>query len=295
MTRVGFSIVAAFGLLLAGCDDARKTPAIDTDPSPILFEVTNQEGEVEGWLFGTMHSLPDDTDWRTATFESALDEADLLILEAADLDERAANAATFNRLAYSPGMPDILTRVGADDRVRLAELMDRGDFDSSDFANVETWAATLMLSGSIRFGKTENGVDRALLREFAGRPIEQLEGSEAQLQMFDALPEKEQRDMLAALLDDFERAKKDPARLTRIWLGGDLVAIENELERGMLADPELREALLEARNAAWIEKIAVWFEDEPQPIIAVGAAHLAGPGGLPALLAQRGYSVSRIQ
>ena len=45
-------------LLLVACDRANPPPQFDAPPSPILFEVANDEGEVEGWLFGTMHSLP---------------------------------------------------------------------------------------------------------------------------------------------------------------------------------------------------------------------------------------------
>ena len=75
-----------------------------------------------------------------------------------------------------------------------------------------------MLSQGVRYGDPENGADRELLREFSGRRIKELEGTEVQLRLFDGLPEEEQRDLLAALLGDFARSKGDPARLTRIWL-----------------------------------------------------------------------------
>jgi uncharacterized protein len=65
--------------------------------------------------------------------------------------------------------------------------------------------------------------------------------------------------------------------------------------QGMLEDRELRQALLIARNRAWAERIARLIARGQQPFVAVGAAHLLGKDGIPALLANQGYMVRRIQ
>ena len=59
--------------------------------------------------------------------------------------------------------------------------------------------------------------------------------------------------------------------------------------------PELRQALFVGRNARWSDRIADAIAQGNRPFVAVGAAHMAGPDGLPAMLAARGYTVRRVQ
>jgi len=53
-------------LVLSGCGDSAPEPTPDPEPAnPILYEIAGPSGEVEGWILGTIHALPDDAEWVT--------------------------------------------------------------------------------------------------------------------------------------------------------------------------------------------------------------------------------------
>lgn len=284
-------LALALGACGGGASDEPEHPA----PAPLLYAITSPNGTIEGWLFGTIHTLPDGVDWRTPAIEEAVAEADLLVVEIAELDDQAAIAQTFAALASTPGQPEIASRLPPDLRPQLAALISARGHDPEDFAATETWAAALMLAQSEDGGAASNGADRALLGDFAGREVRELEGAARQLGIFDQLPQRDQRDLLAGVIEEARLREADPERLRRAWLAGDEAALAAATTTGILADPELRQALLVDRNRAWARQIKPLLEDAPQPLVAVGAAHLVGPDGLAELLRQGGYRVERVR
>jgi uncharacterized protein len=294
--RFAAGIIAPFLLLLAaGCSDVPDLPAADAaPPAPLLYEIASADGSVEGWMVGTIHALPAFVEWRTPAIEKAATSADLLVVEIAALGDGDAISRTFASLSRSPGLPPLAARLPAELRPQLDALMARGSLEASQFAATETWAAALSLARIDASGDPANGVDRALIADFKGRRVRELEGGPAQLAIFDRLPEAQQRAMLAAVVRESESAAKDPERLQRAWLAGDAATIEASTREGVLADPAVREALLTARNRRWAAALGPLLADVPRPLIAVGTAHLVGPEGLAALLQAKGYKVRRI-
>jgi uncharacterized protein YbaP (TraB family) len=262
---------------------------------PALWLVEGPKGET-AWLFGTIHSLPRPADWHSSAIDSAFDKADRIVVEVDNLGDDAAMSAIFARLAGSPGQPPLGSRVSPALRGDLDKLLAKGGMKESQFDTTETWAVALILA---RAGDPEldrdYGIDRAVIAAADGKPIVELEGAEGQLGIFDALPEKEQRDLLNAVVGDTGSLDGESTRLAETWRKGDMQAIEAETRSGLLADPELRQALFTARNQAWTAKLAAMLQQGARPFVAVGAAHMAGPDGLPALLKARGYTVTRVQ
>lgn len=282
-------------LALAGCSDAPgKERADGPPPNPLLYEIASADGTVEGWMLGTIHALPDGTQWRTNEIGRVIDTADLLVVEIGELKGRDEGPSIYFSLAQRPGLPPLATRLPPELRPQLARLLERGGMESDDFAVEETWAAAIALARINATGDPANGVDSALIKDFAGRPVRELEGLRGQLSIFDRLPESAQRSMLAAVVRESEKTRKDPARLQRAWLAGDAATIEQSTREGFLADPALREALLAGRNWRWVMALVPMLEETPRPLIAVGTAHLVGPEGLVALLEAEGYRVTRL-
>jgi hypothetical protein len=286
--EVRFLLLAlASALALAGCGQpAREWP----EPSPALWEVSGEHGE-KAWLFGTIHALPDDLEWRTPAFERAFEASDLLMVEISDLGNSGAAARAFEQFATTPGLPALSARAPLDDRPAVGALMMRAGMDDTDFWDVETWAAALILANAVRESETGNGVDRDLLDE--GKPVEALETFAAQFARFDRLSETEQRLLLVAVAR--EAAREDAEAQAEAWLTGDLAALASRLERQLAAQPALRKALVTERNAYFTARIVETIEERRRPFVAVGAGHMLGPEGLPAQLSERGYTVRRVQ
>ena len=220
----------------------------------------------------------------------------MIAVEIANLEDKAAMAGTFARLSRAAGLPPLSDRVDPALRRPLASLIARAGRSEAEFAGTETWAAALTLA---RAGKgsldSAYGIDRAVLRLADHRPVVELEGTERQLGLFDAMPEREQRDLLDAVVRDDGRDSEPSSSLAEAWRKGDFALIEAETHRGMLADPELRQILFTGRNRAWSQIIAALLQRGERPFVAVGAAHMAGADGLPAMLRARGFAVRRIQ
>lgn len=286
-------------IALASCgeksaEDAEQ-PLPQTAPMPALWELASADGTVEGWLFGTIHSLPDGISWETELLSDTIDDADMLIVEIAALEDSAAISHVFARLARTDGLPPLSGRLPASEQAALRKMLVAGSFSDNDFTATESWAAALMLAQGLRGGNPDNGVDRALLRRFTGRPIRELEGAMQQLSIFDNLSERDQRDLLSAVVIEGEEGVGETAKLARTWRSGDMDSLARENTQGLLADPELRTALLVKRNEDWARQLSALLPTVPPAMIAVGAAHMAGPEGLPNLMRQQGYTVTRIQ
>ena len=97
-------------------------------------------------------------------------------------------------------------------------------------------------------------------------------------------------------VDDVFKALADPTRrrlLDTLRDRGGLTL--TELEDGLATQPALRQSLLVERNDLFAARVVETIERRRVPFVAVGAGHMLGPDGLPALLAARGYTVRRVQ
>jgi hypothetical protein len=290
VVRIGKSLRASFLAVLvlsAGCNRA----AIPADPA--IWRVSGKHGE-EAWLFGTIHAAPQPLAWRSTKVDAALSRSSEVMVEVANIADDQAISRSFAALSRTPGLPPVEQRVAPQKHRALARMMaDRG-VDGDDLRDVETWAIALTLARPASVGDAANGIDRAVLAATSGKRVIELEGATGQLAIFDRLPETEQRDLLGYVIAD-AGVLDDEADLVDTWRRGDMDRIEAETQSGLLADRDLREALFTARNRSWRERIVREIRAGRRPFVAVGAAHMAGPDGLVAMLQHAGYTVERLR
>ncbi len=286
MRRISLALL----LVLSACQQQNAPEKV----RPALWEVSGDHGE-RAWLLGTIHALPAPVKWRSEQVEVALAGSDRLVLEIANIDDQRSLTRIFTALAASPDQPPLLARVSPAVRPQLLALLREFKIDPDQFGETETWAAALTIANAAQSeASADFGIDREILIAAKGKPIGELEGAAAQLGLFDALPQAEQRDLLVAIVIE---ASQDSSvdRLGNAWRTGDMAAMEAEASSGMMADPELHQALLTDRNNVWANRLSVMLQQGARPLVAVGALHLAGQEGLPALMTARGYKVRRLQ
>lgn len=277
---------------------AAKAPAVAT-AKPALWKIADRDTTI--YLFGTIHLLPKGTEWRTAKFNQATASAQSLVVETV-VDEANPQAAvmTMMKLAISPNLPPILSRVSPDKRAALAAVITKSGMPIVVLDKLETWAAGMILLG-VTFKdlglEPNSGVETALKSEFktAAKPIDQLETNAEQFGFFDTLPEDAQRKFLESVLDDPAKGRAEFAEMLGEWSRGDVKGMGDSFNRELSDSPALRENLLRKRNANW----NLWLQRRMQQpgtvFVAVGAGHLAGSDSVISMLEKAGYQVKRVQ
>jgi len=212
--------------LLASCSQTAE-PELPP-PSPALWEVTG-EGGVHGYLFGTVHSLPDDFAWRTELLDRSFDAAHTLVVE---VGSDPGSESIFRDLSTSAGLPPLSQRVSPDNRQKLASIYRETGQDDGDFATSESWAAAIQIANAFQAGSGANGVDVSLIGRAGAKRLIELEGFAGQLGIFDKLPEEEQRDMLDIVVGEASGAREHGARMIDEWRAGNIAALEGELSTG---------------------------------------------------------------
>ncbi len=277
-----------------------STPRIlaKTGIHPGLWKIADADTSI--YLFGTIHVLPKNYQWRTPVFNAVANSAKELVLEVNDLDDQTKTAQTFLKLATSPGLPPVLDRVAPSKRPALSRLVMNSGLPAATLNGFETWAVAVTLSSGMLKEldvSPNDGVEHLLSAQFraAKKPVKGLETSEWQLGLFDKLPESVQRVFLDGLIDEQTDPAKEFEAMLSSWSKGDDKAIALSFDDEMKLSPELTEVLLRQRNANWTEWLTKRLEKPGVVLVAVGAGHLAGPDSVQALLTKRGIKVTRVQ
>jgi uncharacterized protein len=301
MKKLFQRLLAPLAALLAlGSSATAQAKASAAVAHPALWEVSDPDTKI--YLFGTIHLLPANYQWRTAKFDDALEGSQELIVETiVDQKNPAKLMSAMAALAFNtPNLPPLADRVPAARRAALAAAIKKSGFPPQAFDRMETWAAAFILLGN-QFRdmglKGDEGVEAVLRNTFTaeGKPIDELETNIQQLGFFDALPEPAQRQLLEGAIDASDAMKRDFQGMLAAWSRGDVEAIARTFNRDLSASPDLQEALLKRRNANWSKWIEQRMAKPGAIFIAVGAGHLTGPDSVINLLKHDGYSVRRVQ
>jgi len=152
-------------------------------------------------------------------------------------------------------------------------------------------APTLQAAGF----KPELGIDQHFFdrAKDSGMKRQALETMAFQIDQFDALSPKLQEEMLKSTMEELDTEVSGMKDMAEAWTFGNVAAIEKLTLKSLQEAPELYQRLLVDRNRNWIPHVEACITNKSDCFIVVGAAHLVGPDGLPALLAKKGYKVTQ--
>lgn len=300
-----FCILLVLSFFACSSEPHKPLVVADAVGKPAIWKVTAKGKKAEkrgqsAYLFGTIHLLPAKANWRGPIIDDAIRKSRILVTEVTGLDDKAAVGAIFSKLGVSKGLPVLEQRVPANLVNKLKEARKNVDAPASVLDKMETWAAALTIGSSMSNDlgmEASSGVEPLLQMQFSamGKSHSGLETVSQQFGYFDQLPESDQRILLAATLRSADNARAETQVMLDNWMRGNVDGLLENSQSSILSSPGLRSSLLDKRNRNWADQVAKMIDQGRTPFVAVGAAHMAGPGGLPALLKAKGYKVQRIQ
>lgn len=270
--------------------------AAAAEAGPALWEVEGRGNRV--FLFGSVHVLPPGGFSIEGALADAWAEAGTVCLEVdtSQVPESEIAALTLAR-AIDPEGRSLFDLLGANaDRARA--MAAAAGIELAPFAPFEPWFAglTIALVALQQHGyDVEHGVEKVIEQamERDGKKRCGLETIDQQLGFLDGLEPDLQHEILLQTLAEAGDVEAEMRAMLSAWQQGDTDALARQLEEDFRDYPGLDERLIYERNARWAEQLEAMLDGGDDVLLVVGALHLVGPRGLPALLGQRGYEVRR--
>ncbi len=280
--------------------------ATDGLPAPhetgqlFLWEVEAPEVG-RAWLLGSVHVGAGEPDLDPA-IRAAFDDTQTLVTEVdpAELEPVRAAQLMLERGQLPPGQT-LRDWLPAPAWARLQEELAQRGLPLLAYARLEPWVVMLMLTTQ-QFAEEgyapEAGVDRWFQDRADAKPVIGLETLESQIAVFDAMPMELQVEALVGTLErPSDEGGLSPGQLLEAWRLGDAEALASMIFVDRGRDPRLDalyEALYFRRNREMSRRIAELVSEGGSYFVVVGAGHMLGAQGIPALLAERGFRVQRV-
>jgi uncharacterized protein YbaP (TraB family) len=290
-------------LALAPASHAQTAPARESSARQdhgytqgLLWKIEGANGQ-PSYVFGTMHiadarvvAVPAPVQ---ASFDSSGNFAMEVTLDTANLMQLAS------RMVLADGR-DLAAILGPALYQKVAAAAPALGLPADALRYLKPWAVALILMMPQTNG--ENVLDERLYRLAMqqNKSVHQLETIDEQVGTFDGMAETEQIAMLGNALANRERLPKLMERMVDMYLKRDLAGLYRISQTDDADDAAMKrlsqaimQRLLDERNVRMAERADALLKSGGV-FIAIGALHLYGERGVLALLANRGYRVSRI-
>jgi uncharacterized protein YbaP (TraB family) len=284
--------VAVFVILLSSAIGAQA-------PTKHFLWKVEAPGGATAYLLGSLHVLTADAYPLPAPIDKAFADSKTLV-EEVDLDEMNDPLQMMSALskAMLTGGQTLDQLISKETYAEVTKRAEAYGMPMMALQRMKPWlvAVTLMAPTLQSAGfKPELGIDRHFFDRAKEKGLKRqaLETLAYQLDRFDQMPMKLQEELLKATIEDLDTQVAGVKDMVRAWSTGDLATIEKLTLTAFLESPELYQRLLLERNQNWVPHVERCLSEKAGCFVVVGAAHLVGKDGLPALLAKKGYTVTQ--
>ena len=281
-------------MLVAGLVSA--TLAFSQTPHTLLWRISGKNITHPSYLFGTMHVLCVKDAGLSDSLKAAIKGCDEIYFEINLSDLTGMfGALKFMRMNDNKTLSDLLK---PDEYARVKDYFSKHNA-MLPFGMLENFKP-MLISGIIEEQaldcETTDGMEMMILKESKpyDKKVNGLETAEFQAGLFDSIPYTEQAKELVNSIDSADQNKQQTQQLVSLYNKQDLDGIDELSRKDDGGMNKYMDLLLYARNRKWA-KILDGLLGQKSMLIAVGAAHLPGKGGVIDLLRAEGYTVEPVK
>jgi uncharacterized protein YbaP (TraB family) len=281
----GRLLAATLAVVLGLCAPAWAQAA------PKLWKATR--GAATIYLFGSVHLLKPNEDWKSPKLDAALGASQELWLEIADPGDTDAAAPLMQQFGFDPAHP-LSGKLGDADRALLARASADLGFPAANLEIMRPWlAATLLSIAPLQKAGYDPalGVDVLILKDARARglPVKGFETLEQQVHYLADLTPAEEVDMLHQTLAEESDELAESDTLRAAWEAGDEAAIAQLVRKD--ASDALYQRLIVERNRRFAAAIDARMKTGGVVMVVVGAGHLVGLDSVQAQLTRLGWRI----
>lgn len=262
---------------------------------PSLWHIKTDQGEA--YLLGAVHVLPSNVHWRTPQIQRAVSRSDVFVFE---VPEDAQAIGELQQLMQAKGFlapgQSLRAELHPEALADYDAAVSSSGLPAAVLDRERPWLAGIQLMFAqmkkLDFAAS-NGVDSILMQE-AENKHKEMRYLETIAEQFALLapddPTLELQEFESGLKDVRDLAT-DIEPLIKAWGQANQAKLDELINGDLDQFPQARKILLDDRNKRWVPKIEDWLKQKHVFFITVGAGHLTGPTGVPALLRADGYQV----
>lgn len=260
----------------------------------LLWKITGPGLSQPSYLFGTIHITCDAT--LDAKTKKALDDTKQMYLEL-DMDDPNMQAEMMGGFMMKDGAT-MSSLASAEDFALVDAFLTKNVGMSAKMMNTFKPALISAMLYPKMIDCPMQSFEMELMKVAVAQEEEilGLESVADQMDVFDAIPYKEQMDELVKTAKSgLEKDKMEFAKLLAVYNSKDLEAMHkmmDESDNKMYS--KFEDVMLDNRNKRWIAVIIAAAKTKPT-FFAVGAAHLGGDNGVIKLLRKAGYKVEAVK